>query len=354
MITSEGQIAMQLRWALSPLDEILAEPGVTDVHINGAGEDGNTPVFVKRYGKREKRSVILTPKQLYQIGKNAAVLGRGQLTERMPFSPGRFPDGQRAQMACEPAVPEGKYALSVRSGFKKSRTPEQLEQDGVFDETEPSETAREREGVAEILELKRARKWRLMIERLYAGGFSGVFAGPVNSGKTTNLLAFYHAVSHRKRVLTVQDTEELSDMPQEDVVHFLYPKDTGGIAQHTAEGCIEAALRMDMDEIVNGEVRDGAAWALMRAGSSGHSFKTSCHAPSAEGAFASLLRMAKQHPVARSFDTQDLMQTLLSLIDFVVFSEVVNDVRRVTQIWFDPSAKKGIPKSIQPSLEVAE
>src|ERR1700728_3229371 len=102
--------------------------------------------------------------------------------------------------------------------------------------------------------LKAAKKWRLFLETAFRYGYSGVFAGPVNTGKTHNMRAFFHAIPLYRRILTVQDTEELFDMPQPDVVHFLYPKDTGGVAQHTAQGCIEAALRMDMDEIVNGEV----------------------------------------------------------------------------------------------------
>jgi type IV secretion system protein VirB11 len=191
----------------------------------------------------------------------------------------------------------------------------------------------------------------LFLETAFFHGYSGVFAGRVNTGKTHNMRAFFHAIPRHRRILTVQDTEELSDMPQDDVVHFLYPKDTGGIAQHTAQGCIEAALRMDMDEIINGEVRDGAAWALMRAGSSGHAFKTSCHAPSAEGAFSSILRMAKENPVARSFDSADLMATLRELIDFVAFSDVVDDKRRITQVWFDPAAKKGMPKAVAQALK---
>ncbi|MDB5243767.1 MAG: type secretion system protein VirB11-like, partial [Spirosoma sp.] len=62
---------------------------------------------------------------------------------------------------------------------------------------------------------------------------------------------------------------------------------------------------------------------------------------SAAGVFDAMLLMAKQHPTARSLDTADLRQTLRELIDFVAFSEVVNGKRRVTQIWFDPEAKKG-------------
>jgi type IV secretion system protein VirB11 len=349
--SGESQVSKQLRWALRPFAPIMAEAGLSDMHINGAGPDGETPVFIKRYGKREMRSIKLTALQLEQIGANAAVLGGGQLTDRMPFSPGRFPDRQRVQLVRPPGVPEGRYALSMRTRFRVSPTPDDLERMGVFDETEPSETARPRAGTEEVLALKAARKWRRMIEVLYHHGYNGIFAGPMNSGKSTNLLAFFHAVSPTRRIATVQDCEELDAMPQADVVHMLYPKDTGGVYEQTAEGCVEAALRMDIDEIVNGEVRDSAAWAMMRAGASGTSFKTSLHADSAEGAFLSLLYMAKQHPVARSFDKDDLLQTFYQLVDFVVFSEVRNDERRVTQVWFDPSVKKGVPKVVQPALK---
>lgn len=353
-MSAEGQIATQLRYAIAPFRELLADPLITDIHIGGAGPLGKTPVFIKRLGRRERREINLTAKQLEQIGSNAAVLGGGQLTGRMPFSPGRFPDRQRVQIACEPAVPEGRYALSVRSGMKRIPTPQELEEWGVFDETEPSEAAKPRQGTEEILALKAGRKWRLMIEDLYRYNYNVVFAGPVNSGKTTNLLSFYNVVPRGRRVLTVQDTNELEQIPQEDVVHFIYPKDTGGVAQHTAENCVEACLRMDMDEIVNGEVRDGAAWALMRAANSGHNFKTSCHAPSADGAFNALVGMAKQHEVARSFKTDDLRATLYQLVDAVVFSDIVDDKRRVTEIWFDPAAKKGLPNSVKHSLAVED
>jgi hypothetical protein len=45
------------------------------------------------------------------------------------------------------------------------------------------------------------------------------------------------------------------------------------------------------------------------------------------------------------------MQTFYELVDFVVFSEVVNDQRRVTHILFDPSVKKGLPKDVQHKLK---
>lgn len=343
----ESQVAKQLRWALRPIQHVLDDRPTTDVHINGAGEDGETPVFIKRRGQRERLIVKLAAAQLEAIGKHAAVLGRSQITERMPFSPGKLPDGQRVQIVRSPAVPEGRFTISIRRGSSKSPTPQQLEDSGVFDTTEASEVAPPRKATQMLMELKATKQWRLFLETAFAHGYSGVFAGPINTGKTHNMRGMLHAIPHNKRIVTVQDTEELDDMPQADVVHLLYPKDIlDGIVKHTAENCIEASLRMDMDEIINGEIRDGAAWALLRAGAAGHAFKTSCHAPSAEGAFSSLMLMAKQHPVARSLDTADLMQTLHELVDFIAFSDVVDGKRRITQIWFDPSRKTGIPTTV--------
>lgn len=341
---SESQVSMQLRWALRPMQHLLDDREITDVHVNKAGPDGETTVFIKRNGRRERRAIKLTAKELDAIAKHAAVLGRSLLTEEMPSSPGKFPDAQRAHLVMSPALPEGEVAISVRRTSRRSATPQDLEDYGVFDLTVAAEEAPERQGVAELLEMKQSKQFRLFLETAFGYGFSGVFAGVVNTGKTFNLRAFFHAIDRDKRIITVEDAEELIDMPQSDVVHFLYPKGAGGVSRHTAENCVEWGLRMDMDEIVNGEVRDAAAWALMRAGASGHPFKTSCHAPSAEGAFDAMLLMAKQHKDAQTLETDDLKQTLRQLIDFVAFCEVIDGKRRISQIWFDPEAKKGLSR----------
>ena len=55
-------------------------------------------------------------------------------------------------------------------------------------------------------------------------------------------------------------------------------------------------------------------------------------------------------PAARALDTADLMQMLRELIDFVAFSEVVDGKRRITQVWFDPEAKKGMPRAVKNAL----
>lgn len=340
-----SQVGEQLRWALQPIQHILDDPTITDIHLHGA-QGPDTPVFVKRQGKRERMTVNLSRLQLDAIAQHAAVLNRSQITERMPSSPGRFPDGQRAHIVLASADAEDKTAISIRRTSAVSPSPEDLRRFGVFEKTVAAEHAPEREGVRELLAMKDAGATEAFLSYAFANGFSGVFCGVVNSGKTYNMRAFFRCIPEDKRIITIQDMHELPGMPQEDVVHMIYPKGSGTVAQHTAENCLEWALRMDMDEIVNGEVRDGAAWALMRAGASGHPFKTTCHASSALGAFDALLMMAKQHPDAKTLDTDDIRQSLRMLIDFVAYCEVVDGKRRITQLWFDPHSKKGMAKQL--------
>jgi hypothetical protein len=39
VVRPETQISKQLRWALHPIQHILDDRSVTDIHINGAGDD---------------------------------------------------------------------------------------------------------------------------------------------------------------------------------------------------------------------------------------------------------------------------------------------------------------------------
>ena len=144
--------------------------------------------------------------------------------------------------------------------------------------------------------------------------------------------------------LTVEDMEEIINMAHPNVVNLLYPKGKNqGVSKHTAEDCIEAALRLDMDMLVNQELRDSAAWAYLRALNSGHPGMTSCHAPSAEGAFTAIGLMVRQHESGKTLSNDDLQATLHALIHIVAYCETIDGRRRVTQVYFEPEHQKGMP-----------
>lgn len=342
-------VRRQLEWLLRPIQAYLDDPTVTDIHINGPEPDGeNTTLFLKRGARRSEAVVPLTLRHLENIGDNAAALMRQDVAEDAPFCSTKLPQGQRAQIVRPPALPDGRYAIAIRRPSARSATPDELEKCGVFAETRTAETVRAqpRAIVTTLLEMKQAGKWKEMISLAIAHGFNVLWAGKVGTGKTYNLRAFMHAVPLDWRIVTVEDMEEVINLPHRNVVNLLYPKGKGqGVSRHTAEDCTEAALRLDMDILVNQELRDGAAWAYLRALNSGHPGMTSCHAPSAEGAFKAIGLMVRQHEAGKTLSNDDLQAALHELIDVVAYCETIDGTRRVTQVYFEPASQKGMPNA---------
>jgi type IV secretion system protein VirB11 len=340
-------ISRQLNWLLRPIQPFLDDSTVTDIHINGPDPDGvTTRLFVKQGARRSQHKVPLTLNQLENIADNAAALMRQDIADDAPFCATRLPDGQRVQIVRPPAVPEGRYAMAIRRPSAKAASIQQLIDNGVFSEVRTAELVRTqpRPIVRELLELKAAQRWPELIALAIRNGFNVVWAGMVGTGKTYDLRAFLEAIPMDWRIVTVEDMEEIINMAHPNVVNLLYPKGKDqGVSKHTAEDCIEAALRLDMDMLVNQELRDSAAWAYLRALNSGHPGMTSCHAPSAEGAFKAIGLMVRQHDSGKTLSNDDLQATLHELIHIVAYCETINGRRRVTQVYFEPEIQKGMP-----------
>ena len=342
-------VSRQLNWLLRPIQHLLDDPSVTDLHINGPEPNGETTtVFVKQGARRSEHTIRLTLAQLENIGDNAAALMRQDVAEDAPFCAAKLPQGQRVQIARPPAVPDGRYAMAIRRPNAKTPTIQDLIGKGVFARTRSADHVRSHPPlvIAELLALQAAEKWPELIALAIQSGLNVVWAGKVGTGKTTNLRAFLEAVPLDWRLVTVEDMEEVINLQHRNVVNLLYPKGRGqGVSDHTAEDCIEAALRLDMDMLINQELRDGAAWAYLRALNSGHPGMTSCHAPSAEGAFRTIGLMVRQNENGRSLANEDLQATLHDLIDVVAYCETTDGYRGVTQVYFDPEQRKGMPAS---------
>lgn len=340
-------VTRQLSWLLQPIQSYLDDPRVTDIHINGPNPDGETTtLFLKRGAERSQLVVPLSLRHLENIGDNAAAMMRQDVAEDAPFCSTKLPGGHRLQIVRPPALPDGRYALAIRRPAAKSSTPDELEAAGVFAETRTAEVVRTqpRAVVRDLAALKQAAKWKEMISLAIQHGFNVLWAGKVGTGKTHNLRSFMHAVPLDWRIVTVEDMEEVINLPHPNVVNLLYPKGKGqGVSQHTAEDCTEAALRLDMDMLVNQELRDAASWAYLRALNSGHPGMTSCHAPSAEGAFKAVGLMVRQHESGKTLSNDDLQAALRELIDVVAYCETIDGRRRVTQVYFEPEMQKGMP-----------
>ena len=97
-----------------------------------------------------------------------------------------------------------------------------------------------------------------------------LISGATGSGKTTFAKGLVELIPLHERLLTIEDTRELT-VPHRNAVHLLYAKDGQGVARTGPRALLESALRMRPDRILLQELRDGAAaFFFLRTVNSGH------------------------------------------------------------------------------------
>jgi len=322
-----------LRWLLRPMEALLADPAMTDLHINGPGA-----AYADRGRGMEHLSLPYTFDDLEDIAINAAALTHQDIAGDVPLVSTRFPDGHRVQIVRPPAVGDGRIAFSIRQPKQQSWTPGELARGGVFANA-AGRSGRPRPERARLLSLYQTGDWRAFLELAVSSRLNIVFSGTVGSGKTHNLRAFTHAIPSSWRLVTIEDMPELIGLPQENVVNLFYSKGGQSAAGVRAEDLVEAALRMGMDGLLNQELRDEAAYAYLNALESGHWGMTTTHADSAGQARDRILGLIKKHPAGQHLDSGDVMMALYRSIDVVVHCVRDGDRRYIEQVLYDPELK---------------
>jgi len=110
-----------------------------------------------------------------------------------------------------------------------------------------------------------------------------IIYGPTGAGKTTLLNALAMLLPPEYKIVTVEDTPEIS-IPFHDNWAAMHTRlsDQPGVQNITLQSQVESALRMRPDVIIVGEIRSREAYAFFQALATGHGGMTTVHAESAE------------------------------------------------------------------------
>jgi pilus assembly protein CpaF len=250
---------------LGPLEDLLADPAVEEVMVNGPG-----CVYVERGGRIEPTGVVFDGEEELRdaIERILAPLGR-RVDELSPMVDARLADGSRVNVVIPPLSIDGP-TLSIRRFGARRPGPEELLELGTL--------ARAELGL--LAEAVRRRR-------------SILISGGTGSGKTTLLNALSSFVSPQERVVTIEDAAELR-LQQPHVVRLeSRPAGVEGRGEVTVRDLLRNALRMRPDRIVIGEVRGAEALDLLTALNTGHAGALSTvHANSPDDALARLETLA--------------------------------------------------------------
>ena len=250
---------------LGPLEELLADPAVEEVMVNGCGS-----VYVEREGRIEPTPVEFSSDDEVReaIERILAPTGR-RVDELSPMADARLSDGSRVNVVVPPLAVDGP-AISIRRFGVNRPGPEELVESGSLS-PEASE----------------------LLAAAVHGRRTILVTGGTGSGKTTLLNAVSEWIAPSERVITIEDAAELR-LRQPHVVRLeSRPASVEGRGEVTIRDLLRNALRMRPDRIVIGEVRGPEALDLLTALNTGHDGALSTlHANSPEDALRRLETLA--------------------------------------------------------------
>jgi pilus assembly protein CpaF len=250
---------------LGPLEDLLADPAVEEVMVNGPHE-----VYVERGGRIEPVAARFADEEELRnaIERILAPLGR-RIDELSPMVDARLADGSRVNAVIPPLAIDGPL-LSIRR----------------FGANRP--------GPRELLELGTLSEAQLArLEAAVAARRSVLVSGGTGSGKTTLLNALSGFVAPDERLVTIEDAAELRLRGRHVVRLEGRPAGIEGRGEVSIRDLLRNALRMRPDRIVIGEVRGAEALDLLTALNTGHRGALSTvHANSPEDALARLETLA--------------------------------------------------------------
>jgi pilus assembly protein CpaF len=289
---------------LGPLEELLAEPAVEEVMVNG-----HDRVYVERGGRIERTEVRFTSEQALRdaIERILTPLGR-RVDELSPMVDARLQDGSRVHVVVPPLAVDGP-SLSIRRFSAVRPGPRELVELGTLT----------RELHDELAAAVGARR-------------SILVSGGTGSGKTTLLNALSAFIDETERVVTIEDAAELR-LRQPHVVRLeSRPANVEGRGLVTIRDLLRGALRMRPDRIVIGEVRGGEALDLLMALNTGHEGALSTvHANSPEDALRRVETLALMAGVGLPHEA--IREQLGRALDLVIHLARLSDgSRRVVEV----------------------
>jgi len=225
-----------------PIEDLLSDPAVEDILINGYSD-----VYVSRHGILSRIAVRFSDNAhlLRIVRRILAPIGR-RLDESNPMVDARLPDGGRINVVIEPLSLAGPI-VSIRKFRKDPLRPDDLLGNGTFG-TE----------IGALFEAAVQARCNILV------------SGGTSSGKTSLLNALAFHIPDIERVVTIEDTAELSLNHPHVVRLESRPGGFDGAGVVTIRDLLRNTLRMRPDRIIVGEVRGGEVLEMLQAMNTGH------------------------------------------------------------------------------------
>ncbi len=300
------------------IDQLVRDDQLEEIMIIGPQK----PVYVFH----RSYEMMLTNIEFYNdgevedlINKIAREIGR-RVDISAPLLDARLPDGSRVNATIAPASVSG-ATLTIR----KFRADPYSLVDLINYNTVNTEAA--------------AFLW-VMAEGLGVKPANTLISGGTGSGKTTLLNVMASLIPAQERIISIEDTAELSLPLQHWIRLESRPPGMEGRGEITLDVLTKNSLRMRPDRVIVGEVRHDEAFTLFTAMNTGH-----------EGSFGTIHANSAQETIVRVISPpMNVPQLMLAGLDFIIIEHRLHDrkkgtIRRVTEIAEVTGVLEGKPQT---------
>ena len=158
-----------------------------------------------------------------------------------------------------------------------------------------------------------------LLEALVLARMNIIVIGGTGSGKTTTLNVISSYIPDSQRIATIEDTVELKLAKDQVIRHQTRQRSIEGTGEITIHDLVKNSLRERPDRIVVGECRDGAAFEMLQAMSTGHDGSlATIHANNARDALSRLQMMVQMSDAAGNMNPESIMRVITSAVDIIV------------------------------------
>lgn len=290
--------------SFGPIEEFFEDPAVSEIMVNGPDQ-----VYIEKQGEIILTDAFYDSNEHVRFAINHIINPMGRyVNQKHPLIDSRLPDGSRVNAIIPPASPHWP-SITIRRFLKDKLTLEQLIDLGSLDSR-----------IAEFLAVCVSAKMNIVV------------AGNTSSGKTTflNILAKY--IPDRERIVTIEDSAELS-LHQPHVVSLeAQPPDYRGEGAVNVRDLVKNSLRMRPDRIIVGEVRSGESIDMLQAMNTGHDGSlTTVHSNSPRDSIARLETMALM--AGLDMPVSGIRKQIASALNLIVYLNRMPDgSRRLTHV----------------------
>jgi archaeal flagellar protein FlaI len=243
----------------SRIDALMKDPQIEDISCDGT----NIPIFLyhRRY-HNVKTNILFEEDPLNSLAITLAQRSGKHISVGTPILDATLPDGSRLQLTFSTVVTSRGTSFSIRKFREEPFTPIELLERGTF----PVDAM--------------AYFW-LAIEN----NKSLLFIGGTASGKTTSLNAVSHFIPPLAKVVSIEDTREITLSHDNWIASVT--RDAAidaGAGAITMFDLLRAAMRQRPEYLIVGEVRGPEAQTLFQAMNTGHTTFSTLHAADVDAA----------------------------------------------------------------------